>query len=223
MLIEDDFKNNLVNKPWGHEYLIYENDNLGIWILYIDEQEKTSFHCHSKKLTGLIVLDGNVEVSFLENKSILKPFEKVMIRRGLFHSTKSISKNGSIIIEIETPKDKNDLIRLEDSYGREGLSYENKTKYRAKDSSHLWIEEGKTSELLNYKFEIIDANVNNGLPEVDDNDICILLSGGFYNKGQQELLEVLSVGDCFYYRIYKSIEQAIDGILENTKVLILRK
>ena len=146
-----------------------------------------------------------------------------MIRRGLFHSTKSISKNGSIIIEIETPKDKNDLIRLEDNYGREGLSYENRTKYKEKDSSHLWIEEGKTSQFLNYKFEIIDANINNGLPEIDDNDICILLSGGFYNKGQQELLEVLSIGDCFYYRIYKSIDKAIDGILDNTKILILRK
>jgi hypothetical protein len=134
-----------------------------------------------------------------------------------------VVKNGSIIIEIETPKHKNDLIRLEDNYGRQGQSYENKTKYKAKDSSHLWIEEGKLSKFLNYKFEIVNVDVESGLPNMNDNDICILLSGGFYNKSQQDVLEVLSVGDCFYYRIYKTINKSIHGMLDNTKVLILRK
>ena len=40
-----------------------------------------------------------------------------MIRRGLFHSTKAISDE-ALIFEIETPKDKHDLVRLNDSYGR---------------------------------------------------------------------------------------------------------
>ena len=37
-----------------------------------------------------------------------------MIRRGLFHSTKALSKD-ALIFEIETPKDKHDLVRLNEN------------------------------------------------------------------------------------------------------------
>ena len=48
-----------------------------------------------------------------------------MIRPGLFHSIKSISKNLTLL-EFETPVDKNDLVRLYDNYGRKNTPYENK-------------------------------------------------------------------------------------------------
>ena len=47
-----------------------------------------------------------------------------MIRTGLFHSIKSLSKNGVKALEFETPV-KNDLVRYED-YGRKFKSYEGK-------------------------------------------------------------------------------------------------
>ena len=50
-----------------------------------------------------------------------------MISRGLFHSIKSISKEGLLALEFETPVDKNDLVRLKDSYGRKNKSYEGKS------------------------------------------------------------------------------------------------
>ena len=62
----------VVKKPWGKEYLIYENEDLGIWFLHIEEGQSTSMHCHPKKNTGLIVMDGFAEVSFLKNKIPLK-------------------------------------------------------------------------------------------------------------------------------------------------------
>ena len=51
-----------VTKPWGYEYLAYENDNVGVWILHIKEGESTSMHCHPNKDTGLIVLEGEVDI-----------------------------------------------------------------------------------------------------------------------------------------------------------------
>ena len=84
-------------------------------------------HCHPNKTTGLILLDGLAEISFLNNKLNIQSLEKVMIRKGLFHSTKAKSKNGVNIFEIETPVDKHDLVRLEDSYGREAKPYEGKS------------------------------------------------------------------------------------------------
>jgi hypothetical protein len=53
-------------------------------------------HCHPKKTTGLVLLDGNAQVSFLADSKILDPISKLMIRRGLFHSTKAINNDAFI-------------------------------------------------------------------------------------------------------------------------------
>ena len=47
-----------------------------------------------------------------------------MIREGLFHSTAAISSEGISVIEIETPCDKSNLVRLDDEYGRKESPYE---------------------------------------------------------------------------------------------------
>ena len=111
-------------KPWGKEYLLYQNDDVAIWHLFIEPGQSTSLHCHPSKKTGLVVLDGAAKVSFLGGGGEkLFPGEKVMIRQGVFHQ--STSKNNSILqlLEIETPVDKADIVRLKDKYGRAGESY----------------------------------------------------------------------------------------------------
>ena len=47
-----------------------------------------------------------------------------MIRPGLFHCTHNNTDKDSIILEIETPIDKDDLVRFQDKYGRENEPYE---------------------------------------------------------------------------------------------------
>ena len=81
----------------------------------------------SKKKTGLILIKGSAEIDigFYEKIKIKAP-AKIMIRPGLFHATKSTSKKGSILIELETPVDKNDLVRFQDQYGRSHKPYESK-------------------------------------------------------------------------------------------------
>ena len=74
--------------------------------------------------TGLILLDGEAELSFLSESKVIHAVSKTMIRKGLFHQTKAISDGGISVFEIETPVDKHDLVRLEDKYGREGEPYE---------------------------------------------------------------------------------------------------
>ena len=107
-------KNLMVKKPWGEEYIICKTNNAATWHLKINSRKKTSLHCHPKKKTGFILLDGKVEVmiGFYEKK-ILKAPDKLMIRPGLFHSTKSLSKKNSIVLEIETPINKNDFVNLD--------------------------------------------------------------------------------------------------------------
>lgn len=210
----------IVNKPWGYEYLAYENKNLAIWILHIKENEKTSLHCHSKKLTGLICLDGLIEVNFLNDKVNVCPMQKVMIRPTLFHSSKSL-KGESVIIEIETPVDKNDLIRLTDSYGREKKRYEKSEMFRKRTSKEIYLEKEKQNKFLNYTFNFIKVKNKNDLMKYKD-CIFIILNGNFINKNENRNLNVISSGDCVYFNVYEKILPAID-LVEDCEVIVLSR
>ena len=218
---ESEFKDNVVNKPWGYEYLAFQNDNIAIWVLHIDYNQSTSLHCHTKKLTGLICLEGKVQVSFIKNKQIIEPMGKVMIRPTLFHSSKSLSKEGSVIIEIETPVDKDDLVRLKDFYGRENKSYESKDKYRERTEKDIWIDEHSEYNISGCNFKIIDIEDKNQLLEYDKS-IFVILEGKFINERGERKQEVLSAGACLYSEVYREIISAINYV-ENCKILILER
>jgi mannose-6-phosphate isomerase-like protein (cupin superfamily) len=163
-----------VNKPWGQEYLLFQNDDVAIWHLTIDPYQATSMHSHPNKKTGLVILDGAAKVSFLSGHEKLFCGEKVMIRQGVFHRTMSMTSSPLHLLEIETPVDKCDIVRLEDYYGREGttnmgkegkevspINYLNDTlgkcniKYMELktgmlfDFNHFMITEGKISHMTN--------------------------------------------------------------------------
>ena len=59
---------------------------------------------------------------FLADKRILNAPAKAMIRRGLFHSTKALSKNGAFLFEIETPNDKLDLIEENEAFATKEIA-----------------------------------------------------------------------------------------------------
>lgn len=124
-----DYKNIVVNKPWGYEYLWFQNDNVAIWFLFIKKGSSTSLHCHAKKRTSLIVLDGEITCTSLDDKYKLLKFDSIVLEPCVFHSSMSTSENGSFIMEIETPPMKGDLVRMNDSYGRENSGYETSNEY----------------------------------------------------------------------------------------------
>ncbi len=136
-----DFHNKLVKKPWGNEYLLYENDEVSLWHLKIKEKHETSLHSHPTKKTGLIVLSGCASISFLNgSENRVFPAEKVMIRQGVFHKTKA-SVGDVELLEIETPKDKLDIVRLKDAYGRANQPYEDESHYESYASQTLPMSE----------------------------------------------------------------------------------
>lgn len=136
---EIEFKDYIIPKPWGREYLAFETSEIGAWLLEVEPGQQTSLHCHPNKKTGLIVLEGTIEISFLSSTHRLPRYSKTVIREGVFHSSKVISKSTATILEVETPKNKLDLVRLEDGYGRQGKEYEPKQTYENKTNKELWI------------------------------------------------------------------------------------
>ena len=115
-------------KPWGYEYTIYRNLNhLSVTLLKINHNKSTSLHCHPNKKTGFILISGRALIQLGLWKTTAEYYSapsKLMIRTGLFHSTKAVSKNGVFALEFESPVDKNDLVRFMDHYGRETKPYE---------------------------------------------------------------------------------------------------
>lgn len=110
-------------KPWGYEYLLYQNNDVAIWHLMLNGGQETSLHSHPNKKTGLVVLDGAAKVSFLSDSQKLFAGEKTMIRHGVFHKTKNMTRGFLSLLEIETPVNKADIVRLKDAYGRAGQPY----------------------------------------------------------------------------------------------------
>ena len=187
-----------VIKPWGSEYSIYRNNISSAKLLKIKSKHKTSLHCHPNKKTAFLLVDGEVDVKigFYETKK-LKSISKLIIRPGLFHSTKNNNKKTASIIEIETPVDKDDLVRFKDNYGRENLPYEKKNKMVNLDIDEVVFKEPKLNSKKIYKImgkKIILAKTTN-LKKIQNKNrktIFAILGGGICSNSKQL---VLSPGD----------------------------
>ena len=209
----------VVNKPWGHEYLVYENDHVGLWFLHIKDRQKTSMHCHPQKNTGLVLLKGGATTSFLNDSVEMEGLRKLMIRRGLFHSTMGVGKDGANIFEIEAPKDKADLVRLEDTYGRKGLPYENSKHEKDRDKECLWIENPSPGKSNFYYFcgcEIIAESVldKSSLKNKCDDDLFIFLEGAIISDNNDLIAQPGDViSGSTLRRLLKSFEITDEVIL----------
>ncbi|GHO98689.1 hypothetical protein KSF_087370 [Reticulibacter mediterranei] len=114
-----------VNKPWGQEYRVYADAFYDLWFLELKAGQSTSLHCHPRKVTALLVLAGQASVQFLQYPPrTLEAGEALHLGRGLFHATHNVGTEPLHLIEVEVPRNKGDLVRIEDSYGREGMGYE---------------------------------------------------------------------------------------------------
>jgi acetolactate synthase-1/2/3 large subunit len=131
-LEQRNYKDAIVKKPWGYEYLVFENAHVAIWMLHIARTRMTSMHAHVNKKTSLVLFSGTACFADLKGKRMLAPMDSVVIEEGAFHATKAHSalpieplcENGIWVMEIESPPVKSDLVRIKDVYGRQGTSYE---------------------------------------------------------------------------------------------------
>jgi hypothetical protein len=216
---------NIVKKPWGYEYLAYENKHIALWFLYIKHTHSTSLHCHPNKTTGLILLDGKADVSFLNDTNKLNPTNKIMIRKGLFHSTKATDERGAWIFEVETPVDKQDLVRFKDNYGREGKPYEDETFEIPKVEDCLWIEEPKDNSQLTYNFancKLIVKNIDNisDIAELDDSLNVMFLKGGLQSEYGQN---VAGPGDIVVSNTLKQLIEVFTKVDPQTIIMIIKR
>ena len=156
------YDDKVVYKPWGYEHVIYRNlKHLSVTLLRINYNKNTSLHCHPKKKTGFIVVSGKALIQLGLWQGTAKHYmapSKLMIRTGLFHSIKAVSKKGLYALEFETPFNKNDLIRFKDNYGRRSKPYEGKKFTKNIDSNFIKFKKPKMER--NQLFKINKVNIS---------------------------------------------------------------
>ena len=116
-----------------------------------------------------------------------------MIDKGVFHQTTAISPKGAFLMEIETPVNKRDLVRLKDKYGREGEGYESRDKHSLNIQNYSYISLRDQSHLKLYKKRFgkcsmmfsrleSDTRVAEIIDDYNEKDILAILSGGLSSK-----------------------------------------
>ncbi|MFM7357113.1 MAG: cupin domain-containing protein [Sediminibacterium sp.] len=153
-----DYSNVVVNKPWGYEYLWFQNQYIAIWFLRIAPGQSTSLHCHAKKRTSLIVLDGSIICTTIDDKYCLNKLDSVVLEACVFHSSKAISESGAFVMEIETPPMKGDLVRMHDVYGRQDIGYEKANVYSEEFTSYEYFPFDHTNS-YSWKFKDIEISL----------------------------------------------------------------
>jgi CRP-like cAMP-binding protein/mannose-6-phosphate isomerase-like protein (cupin superfamily) len=121
---EDVFLDELIPKPWGREYRIYADNFYDIWKLELGPRRATSLHYHPRKDTILMCLGGRGRVQLGDDSIEILAGKHILIGRGVVHATTNLGEDRLELIEVEHPRNKFDLIRVGDSYGRAHQPYE---------------------------------------------------------------------------------------------------
>ena len=186
-----NYLNKVNDKPWGKEYLAFQNKEIGIWILHVNKNQETSLHCHFKKDTILVPLIGCFKINLYDSFKILNIFDFLYVPRNTFHGIHSYVENGILMeIEVYTENidytDKNDLLRLRDIYNRDKNKYETSIVERDPYENELmdFLIPNKY-QLENTQITIEKVNNLNELENAKKYDKIILLNGTLFNNGKK--------------------------------------
>ena len=113
-----------VDKPWGHE-LIWAHTGAYVGkILVIETGKRLSLQRHEVKDESILVLSGRLELTLEDAAGViaveeLGPGQHRHVATGRIHRYAAIER--CELIEVSTPE-LDDVVRLEDDFGRQGTS-----------------------------------------------------------------------------------------------------
>jgi mannose-6-phosphate isomerase-like protein (cupin superfamily) len=113
-----------VEKPWGHELWWANTEHYAGKILHVKAGERLSLQYHEHKdetcylLSGRLILVQGPSPSEL-SETVITPGHAWRNRPGVVHTIEAIED--ADVLEVSTPH-LDDVVRLDDRYGREGTS-----------------------------------------------------------------------------------------------------
>jgi len=109
----------IVPKPWGEEHWLAHTDRYAAKLLIIRKGKRLSLQYHERKHETQYVESGRVRYTLGDRELIAEPGTTIDLPPGAIHRMEAIED--ARIFEVSTP-DLDDVVRLEDDYGREGTS-----------------------------------------------------------------------------------------------------
>jgi len=114
-----------VDKPWGYELIFAVTERYAGKLLHVKAGESLSLQFHNVKDEAWYVLEGRAEVELgapgesVLAKEVVGAGAAFRFTPGTVHRVKALED--TTILEVSTPE-LDDVVRLEDSYGRTGTS-----------------------------------------------------------------------------------------------------
>ncbi|MCL8208075.1 MAG: phosphomannose isomerase type II C-terminal cupin domain [Actinomycetia bacterium] len=108
-----------VDKPWGYELWWAVTDRYVGKILFVRAGQALSLQYHERKAESMYCLSGRARLTLGETTRLMAPGEAVDIPPGLVHRLEALED--VTVVEVSTPE-LDDVVRLEDRYGRQGTS-----------------------------------------------------------------------------------------------------
>ena len=117
-----EFEPTRVDKPWGYELIWARTDRYVGKILHVRKGEALSLQYHRVKDETIRVLTGRLRLETATNgaptdSQVLAPGDCAHIPPGLRHRMEALEE--CEVVEVSTPE-LDDVVRLEDRYGRSG-------------------------------------------------------------------------------------------------------
>jgi mannose-6-phosphate isomerase-like protein (cupin superfamily) len=119
------FETRRTDKPWGHELLWALSEQYAGKILFVSAGESLSLQFHNEKDESWYVLEGRAKLELgdagqgLLNEAVMVAGDAFRYTPGTVHRVTALEDTR--ILEVSTPH-LDDVVRLEDAYGREGTT-----------------------------------------------------------------------------------------------------
>ena len=117
----DELKNHrLVYRPWGHYENIYEGEFNKVKCITVNAGASLSTQMHQHRAEHWVVVNGTAEVVKGSKTFTLEANQSIYLPQGVVHSLANKTNTPLEIIEVQTGNylEEDDIIRLEDKYGR---------------------------------------------------------------------------------------------------------
>ena len=114
---------NRIEKPWGYELHWAKTESYVGKVIHVIAGQALSLQYHNRKEETLLLWSGRLKFELSDGEEVriweMGPGDRVHVRPKMVHRMTAIED--SDIIEVSTTE-LDDVVRLEDRYGREGTS-----------------------------------------------------------------------------------------------------
>ena len=106
-------------KPWGSYIELYRDKNFLLKILNISPGKKISLQKHKKRSEHWTVVEGEASILLGKKNISLSVNDSIFVPKEEVHRISNSTQDPLKIIEIQSGEyDENDIIRLDDMFGR---------------------------------------------------------------------------------------------------------